>query len=118
VLAGLAATIAQVLLDPSSTVPMIGASGAIAGVMGAYLVMYPDVKIRTVFIVFILLLIRDVKAKWLLAFWFLSQFLIGPNSGVAFMAHVGGFVFGALAGLVWRMTGDRGEPAIVAPNAY
>ena len=112
-LAGLVATAAQVAISPHSGVPMIGASGAIAGVMGAYLVLYPDVRIRTLFIAFIILL-RDVKAKWLLLFWFVLQFFTGPNSGVAWMAHVGGFVFGVLAGLVWRASG-RSSPE---PAAY
>ena len=103
-LAGIVATVVQVAAGPTSTIPMIGASGAIAGVMGAYLVLYPDVRIRTLFLVF-LILIRDVKAKWLLLFWFVLQFFTGPNSGVAWMAHVGGFVFGVAAGFMWRASG-------------
>lgn len=89
-LGGVAATIAHVLGDPSSTVPVVGASGAIAAVMGAYLIWYPDAPIRA----FIFLMIKDIKAKWWLAFWFVSQFFIGSGSGVAWLAHVGGFVFG------------------------
>ena len=108
VLAGVIATVAQVSLSPHSALPMIGASGAIAGVMGAYLVLYPNVRIRTLFI-FFLVLLRDVEAKWLLLFWFATQFLTSPSSGVAWMAHVGGFAFGVLAGLVWKVTG-RGGP--------
>ncbi|MDQ3757720.1 MAG: rhomboid family intramembrane serine protease [Actinomycetota bacterium] len=108
VLAGVAATFAQVLVDPGSTIPMIGASGAVAGVMGAYLVLYPNVRIHTL-IIFGIILFRDIAAKWLLGLWFVSQFFIAPNSGVASMAHVGGFVFGAVAGLVWRLLGERGE---------
>lgn len=107
-LSGLVATIAHVLVDPGSTVPVVGASGAIAGVMGAYLVLYPNAQIRTLFLWFFILL-RDISAKWLLAFWFISQFFVSAGSGVAWMAHVGGFVFGVLAGLMWRAThrGDR-----------
>ena len=108
VLAGIAATFAQVLVDPGSTIPMVGASGAIAGVMGAYLVLYPNVRIHTL-IIFGIILFRDIAAKWLLGFWFVSQFFIAPNSGVANMAHVGGFVFGLAAGLMWRLLGERGE---------
>jgi membrane associated rhomboid family serine protease len=108
VLAGIAATFAQVAVDPGSTIPMIGASGAVAGVMGAYLVLYPNVRIHTLIIFFIPML-RDISAKWLLGFWFVSQFFIAPNSGVANMAHVGGFVFGVAAGLLWRLLGERGE---------
>ncbi len=84
--------------------PLVGASGAIAGVMGAYLVLFPKVKIKTFFMMFIILF-RDVQARWLLGFWFVSQFFINPNEGVAWAAHVGGFVFGVLVGLVWRARG-------------
>ena len=114
-LAGVVATAAQVAFSPASTVPMIGASGAIAGVMGAYLVLYPDVRIRTLFIIF-LILVRDVKAKWLLLFWFVFQFFTAPSSGIAWMAHVGGFIFGVLAGLVWRASG-KAAPQPVAQIA-
>ncbi|HEY2330397.1 MAG TPA: rhomboid family intramembrane serine protease [Acidimicrobiales bacterium] len=97
-LAGLVATATYVLLQPHSTVPLIGASGAIAGVMGAYLIWYPDVPILTlVFVVPI-----NIRARWLLIFWFLSQFFIGPDQGVAWGAHVGGFVFGVVAALLLR----------------
>jgi len=116
VLAGIAATFAQVAIDPDSTIPMIGASGAIAGVMGAYLVLYPNVRIRTLILLGFILLFRDISAKWLLALWFISQFFIGPNSGVAAMAHIGGFVFGLLAGVVWRVT-SRSGPQITPQRA-
>jgi membrane associated rhomboid family serine protease len=116
--AGLAATVAQVLLDPNSTIPMVGASGAIAGVMGAYLVIFPNVPIRTLLFFGIFAFLRDIAAKWLLGFWFVSQFFIGPNSGVAYMAHVGGFVFGILVGLVWRAAGGRNAPEPVTYPSY
>jgi len=75
-------------------------------------VLFPRVQIRT-FIMFFLILFRDVEARWLLGFWFVSQFFIGQDSGVAWAAHVGGFVFGVLGGLVWKARGGgRGpEPA-------
>ena len=98
---GVVATLAHVAVQPNSTVPLIGASGAVAGVMGAYLVLFPRVKIRTVFIVF-LILIRDIPAMWLLIAWFALQFFTGNDSGVAWVAHVGGFVFGALVALLFR----------------
>ena len=100
-LAGLAATAAHFLIEPQSSVPVVGASGAIAGVMGAYLVLFPNAQIRTLIIMFFILF-RDISAKWLLGFWFISQFFISPGSGVAWAAHVGGFVFGVGAGLVWK----------------
>jgi membrane associated rhomboid family serine protease len=98
---GLVAALAHIFVQPNSTVPVVGASGAIAAVMGAYLVLFPDAPIRTI-IIFYLILFRDISAKWLLAFWFVSQFFINPNEGVAWVAHVGGFVFGALVALVLR----------------
>ena len=100
-LAGLAATVAHIAIQPSSTIPVVGASGAIAGVMGAYLVLFPNVPIKTVVMFFFITFI-DIRAKWLLGFWFFSQFLIQPDSGVAWMAHVGGFAFGVAAGLLWK----------------
>ena len=108
--AGLVAMAAHVALDPSSTVPVIGASGAIAGVMGAYLVLYPDAPILTAIILVFIPLIRRISAKWLLGFWFVSQFLL-TQPGVAWAAHVGGFVFGVLAGLLWRATGKAPRAA-------
>jgi membrane associated rhomboid family serine protease len=113
---GFVATMAHVLVQPGSTIPMIGASGAIAAVMGAYLVWFPNVRIRTLFF-FIIILFRDIRAKWLLLVWFLTQFLepFNPNSGVAWMAHVGGFVFGiAFAALVSAMPAVR-RPATQGP---
>jgi membrane associated rhomboid family serine protease len=109
--AGVVATATHILLQPESTVPVVGASGAIAGVMGAYLVLYPRVQIRTL-ILFFLILFREIEARWLLLFWFVSQFFVNPNSGVAWAAHVGGFLFGALAGLVLRAR--RSDQPVVA----
>lgn len=104
-LSGIVATLAHVATQPESTVPLVGASGAVAGVMGAYLVLYPTVRIVSIpMIPFLILFIGTfrIRAMWLLGLWFVSQFFINPNEGVASMAHVGGFVFGILAGLVWR----------------
>ncbi|HEX7168807.1 MAG TPA: rhomboid family intramembrane serine protease [Acidimicrobiales bacterium] len=101
VVAGAVGTLAHVALNVDSPIPLVGASGAIAGVMGAYLVLFPKVPIRTL-IMFFLIMLRDIQARWLLGIWFISQFLINPNGGVAWAAHVGGFVFGVLGGLVLR----------------
>src|SRR5207302_11350987 len=98
---GLVAAAVYIAGQPSSTVPIIGASGAVAGVMGAYLVLFPNVRIRTLFF-FIIILIRDISAKWLLLAWFVLQFFTGPNSGVAWLAHVGGFAYGALVAFALR----------------
>jgi membrane associated rhomboid family serine protease len=104
-LAGVLATATYVLLQPNSTVPLIGASGAIAGVMGAYLIWYPKAPILALVFIFPI----HIRARWLLLFWFVSQFFVDPNSGVAWAAHVGGFVFGMLTALVLR--GPRREVA-------
>ena len=108
-LAGLAATAAHIGVQPDSTVPVVGASGAIAGVMGAYLVLYPNVPIRSLVFLGFFITFVDVRAKWLLGAWFVLQFFTNPAEGVAWVAHVGGFVFGVLAGLAWRAT-SRPEP--------
>ncbi|CAN5835771.1 rhomboid family intramembrane serine protease [soil metagenome] len=100
-LGGLVASAAHIAVQPASTVPVVGASGAIAAVMGAYLVWFPEAPVRTV-IVFFFILFRDIRAKWLLGFWFVSQFFTASNSGVAWVAHVGGFVFGVAIGAVIR----------------
>jgi len=113
--AGLAATAAHVLVQPNSTIPVVGASGAIAGVMGAYLVLFPNVRIRSLIILIFLVFFRDIAAKWLLGFWFVSQFFTNPNGGVAWVAHVGGFAFGALVALLLR---DRLRPAPTPDPVY
>lgn len=101
VLGGIFATLAHYLVQPSSTVPVVGASGAIAAVMGAYALWFPNAPVRTLIFYFL----RDISAKWFLGIWFVTQFFTGTNSGVAWMAHVGGFVFGAVVGLIVRGTG-------------
>lgn len=99
---GVGAAAAQVAIEPSSQVPMVGASGAIAGVMAAYLKMFPRARIVTLIPVFILFFIREIPAVFFIAFWFVLQLLSGLGSlgnpgamgGVAFFAHIGGFVAG------------------------
>ena len=110
-LAGLAATVAHIAVQPDSTVPVVGASGAIAGVMGAYLVLYPHVPIKTLVFLGFFITWVDISAKWLLGAWFVMQFFTNPAAGVAWVAHVGGFVFGVLAGLAWRSTSRPEAPA-------
>lgn len=98
---GVVATLTHVALNLDSTIPMVGASGAIAAVMGAYLVWFPDAPVRTLLMFFFIMVVR-IRAKWVLGFWFVLQFFTSPNSGVAWAAHVGGFVFGVLVGLAVR----------------
>src|SRR5262245_13806460 len=112
-LCGVAAALAQTITNPSSVVPMVGASGAIAGVMGAYFVLYPKSRIQTLVMLFIFVQVIEVPAILFLGVWFIMQFLnglgsitdsLGGNSagGVAFWAHVAGFVAGSSAVLVFR----------------
>jgi len=100
-LGGLTATIAQIVPDPYSTVPMLGASGAIAAVMGAFLVTFPHDRIRTVLIIGWYVTVTLVPAIFLVGLWFLIQLISEVGSlvqrqtgGVAYMAHVGGMIFG------------------------
>ena len=100
---GLLAMVAQVAADPQSSSPMLGASGAIAAVMGAFIVTYPRDRIRTVLFFLIFFRITFIPAALLIGFWFLLQVLnLGAvaevhSGGVAYMAHVAGFLFGVLA---------------------
>jgi membrane associated rhomboid family serine protease len=107
---GAAAALGQVATSPLSLVPMVGASGAIAGVMGAYFVLFPHSRVLTaVFIVFFMDLI-EIPAIFFLGIWFLMQFFSGVGSlgtdaaqgGVAFWAHIVGFAVGAISGVVWK----------------
>jgi membrane associated rhomboid family serine protease len=111
---GLAAMAAQVAVDPSSTVPSLGASGAIAAVMGAFLVTYPRDRIRTVLILGWFARVTFIPAVLLIGFWFLTQLVsLGAvtdvhSGGVAYMAHVGGAVFGALTARLLERSPEPG----------
>jgi membrane associated rhomboid family serine protease len=112
ILTGLIAMVTQVAINVHSTVPTLGASGAIAGVLGAYFVLYPKARVLTWFFVFVLW----VPAWIILGYWFVLNFLSGAATtvavqgqnmgGVAFWAHVGGFVSGAL---LVKVFGERGR---------
>jgi membrane associated rhomboid family serine protease len=103
ILGGLAATAAQIAVFPTSTVPVLGASGAIATVMGAFLVSYPRDRIRSLLLIVVYVTVARIPAVLLIGVWFLIQFFsLGAvtakaGAGVAYAAHVGGFLFGALA---------------------
>lgn len=108
---GLAAAFAQVAADPASTVPMVGASGAIAGVMGGYLLLFPKARIDILIILVIFIRIIPVPAWIVLSAWFGLQILHGAidpsaGGGVAYWAHAGGFVAGlVLTGPLWQRRG-------------
>ena len=107
---GLAATLAQVVSNPTSVVPIVGASGAIAGVMGAYFVLFPRSRVLTLLPLFIFWELIEVPAILFLGFWFLLQLLSGVGSvgagqdvsGIAFWAHIAGFATGAVAIFFFR----------------
>jgi membrane associated rhomboid family serine protease len=106
---GIAASLAQSLLAPTSQVPCVGASGAIAACLGAYLVMYPHSKIKIFFLAFFTTF--EVSAIYFLGFWILQQLMNGVGTlgarasfdgGVAYWAHIGGFAYGVLVGFLNR----------------
>ena len=99
---GVVATYGFVILNPDTTIPLVGASGAIAGVMGAYLVLYPKARVVSVFPILFFLPIA-LPAALFLVFWFAGQFaLVGAGSGIAWEAHVAGFLFGAAVAGIGR----------------
>ena len=108
---GLVAMLAQVLVIPGSPVPNLGASGAIAAVMGAFLVTYPRDRIKSVLIIFIFVRVTFIPAALLIGVWFLTQLLnLGSvattqTGGVAYVAHVGGMLFGALSARAFENPG-------------
>lgn len=109
-LCGFLATLAHAVFSPGSRIPAIGASGAIAGVLGAYLILYPHARVMTLIPIFFFITVRQLPAIFILGFWFILQLFVGVGSlgaraaqetgGVAYFAHIGGFVAGmALIGL-------------------
>ncbi len=118
-LGGLAATVAQVAVAPSSTIPNLGASGAIAAVMGAFLITYPRDRIRTILIIGWFIRITFVPAIVLVGVWFLTQLVsqVGAladtqSGGVAYMAHVGGFLFGLLTSRLFETRERRRQEGL------
>jgi membrane associated rhomboid family serine protease len=116
---GVAAAVAQALISAAAgdvLVPMVGASGAIAGVLAAYMVLFPRARVLTAIPIFVIIRLVHLPAAFFIGLWFALQVLYalagGTGSGVAFFAHVGGFVFGWLVVQVWlrrrRVAGGRG----------
>jgi membrane associated rhomboid family serine protease len=111
IICGIAASSLHIYFDPQSNIPTIGASGAISGVLGAYLLMFPKAKVVTLIPIFIFIQIAELPAFLILGFWFVLQFFNGILSlkfstagigGVAWWAHVGGFVTGLVLVLPFR----------------
>lgn len=116
ILCGIIAAWTHILFNTDSQIPLIGASGAIAGVLGAYLLLYPYSKINTLAI-FIFITVIKIPAIYLLSFWFILQFFKGigaiglDNSGVAYWAHVGGFLSGAIIIMIYlKLKGEHIRP--------
>ena len=104
-LGGIAATALQIAIDPGSDIPTLGASGAVAGVLGGYLLLFPRARVLTVIFIVFFFTIVELPALAILGFWFVQQVLFGyfdlntagEEGGVAYFAHIGGFAFGLLA---------------------
>jgi membrane associated rhomboid family serine protease len=103
-LGGIAAAALQLAVDVGSEIPNLGASGAVAGVLGGYLLLFPRARVITVIFVIFFFTIVELPALWILGFWFVQQILFGyfdlnstEGGGVAYFAHIGGFAFGLLA---------------------
>jgi membrane associated rhomboid family serine protease len=114
---GIIAALTQVFISPQSDVPLVGASGAIAACLGAYLILYPRARITSLVFLGIIYQLLDVPAVIMLGYWFVLQLIDGfaslgggnAQGGVAFFAHIGGFVFGMIVGAILRFTGfDHG----------
>ena len=102
-LGGIAALLAQVLIDTNSTVPTVGASGAIAAVLGGYALLYPHARVITLIFIIIIFTVVELPALIVLGLWFVLQLLpaftqpvVDSGGGVAYFAHIGGFIFGLL----------------------
>ncbi len=113
---GLAASAAQILINVNSTIPMVGASGAISAVLGAYILMFPRSRVKLLIFTGFGIHITRIRAAGFLGFWAVSQVLNGfaslgiqtvETGGVAFWAHIGGFVFGVLIGFLYRRHARR-----------
>jgi len=114
---GLIAMLAQVAASPHSTVPNLGASGAIAAVMGAFIVTYPRDRIKSLLLIFIFVKVTFIPAALLIGFWFLTQLVHAGSvaqvqtGGVAYLAHVGGFIFGAITARWFELPGATFQEA-------
>jgi membrane associated rhomboid family serine protease len=111
----LVAMLAQIAADPHSTVPNLGASGAIAAVMGAFLITYPRDRIRSLLFFFVFFHVTFIPSALLIGVWFLTQLVSAglvatvQSGGVAYLAHVGGFLFGVITARLFRFSPTLGE---------
>ena len=120
-LAGFAASFAHIATHANDVIPTVGASGAVAGVMGAYLVLFPHARVNVLVPIFFFFTVIQMSAFAVLGLWFLYQFLIGAQEAtganqVAWMAHVGGFVFGVVAIYLLGGRPQRPRPVLWTPG--
>ena len=123
---GIAAVALHIAIDTDSAVPLVGASGAIAGVLGAYIVLFPMSRVRTLVIFIILPIMVRIPAIILLGIWFLLQFFSGVGSlvpgaeggGVAYWAHIGGFIVGIIVAFIYKSIKDQSRPRGPGGNDY
>jgi membrane associated rhomboid family serine protease len=112
---GFVAMLAQIAASPHSTIPNLGASGAIAAVMGGFLVTYPRDRIRSILVIVIFVKITRIPAALLIGFWFLTQLVNAgqvahaQTGGVAYLAHVGGFIFGFVTARLFERAQQRSQ---------
>jgi len=114
ILAGIGAAMTQVLMDTNSQIPMIGASGAIGGILGAYLINYPNAKVLVLIPFGFFSHLIKIKALYVLGFWFILQF-ISSGGGVAYAAHIGGFVSGIVLILFFNKKAKKKSKSFKGP---
>ena len=119
-LAGIGAAMTQVLINTHSQIPMVGASGAIGGVLGAYLINYPNARVHVLIPIGFFLISRKIRALYVLGFWFILQFInssmmSSQGGGVAYAAHIGGFVSGMILILFFNKKVKRKTKVIKGP---
>ncbi len=108
-LSGVVAALVQFSFDPGSSVPMIGASGAVSGVLGAYLLLFPRARVKTLIFIFIFITTVDIPAMLLLTIWFFFQIAFSHGQGVAWFAHIGGFIFGIVSTKIFTIATRPGR---------
>ncbi len=107
---GIAGNVAQYLMMPNTAIPMLGASGAVAGVLGCYFILFPHARVKTLLIIFFFVTFTEISAGFMLGYWFLLQIIsafgsipgLGSQGGVAFFAHAVGFGVGILFGILYK----------------
>ncbi len=111
--AGITGNVAQYLMMSNTAIPMLGASGAVAGVLGCYFVLFPHARIKTLLFIFFFVTFTEISAAFMLGYWFLLQIIsafgsipgLGAQGGVAFFAHAAGFLVGMLFGRIYKNRG-------------